>query len=176
MKTRYAYALILVILSWGFLYSCVKKPSYPSIPLIAYKTCLRFGANPLNPDSIKVAINFQDEEGDVGMDVSEAPAFLKNGNLFMTYFYDSANGHFAAWDSSNNPLPPFDTLKIDYLVPRVLPANETSQPMKGVIYVKLNKLSIRPFSSHKTIKYKICLYDKAMHKSNTIESDPLVFQ
>jgi hypothetical protein len=174
MKDKHILLLIFAIFSGIFIYSCVKKPVYPSTPLIGYKDFIRYGPYS-NPDSVEVAITFEDEEGDVGLDQSEATGFFRNGNLFLVYYYDSANtGHFAAWDSSNNPLPPFDTLKIGYRVPRVLPPNDNSEPMKGIIYVKLKKPSIK-LPSHKRIKYNIYMYDKAMHKSNTVDSGPLAF-
>lgn len=174
MKNRYFFILILGITAGTFFFSCVKKPTYSSTPIISYNNFLRYGPS-TNPDSVEVAVNFEDEEGDIGIEQGDTNGILKYGNLWLVYFYDSANtGHFAAWDSSHNPVPPFDTLKIAYRVPRTLPQNETSQPMKGVIYAKLKKPSIK-LPTHKTIKYKIYLYDKAMHKSNTVDSGPLVF-
>jgi hypothetical protein len=166
-----------MIFSGIIIYSCVKKPTYPSTPLIAYSNFIRYG-NVSDPDSVEVAITFQDEEGDIGLDQSDTSGIFKNGNLWLVYFYDSANApypyHWCAWDSSSNPLPPFDTLKIAYRVPRVLPQNETTQPMKGTIYAKLKRPSIK-LPGHKTIKYGVYLYDKAMHKSNYFETPALVF-
>ena len=172
--------MVLAIIAVGFIYSCVKKPTYPSTPLISYNNVFRYGKQ-TDPDSIEVAINFQDEEGDVGLDQSDTFGIFKNGNLWLVYYYDSGNVHptippyyFCAWDSSSNPLPPFDTLKIGYRVPRVLPPNETSQPMKGIIYAKLKKPSIK-LPVHRVIMYKIYMYDRAMHKSNTIKTPELIF-
>lgn len=164
-----------MILVGIFFYSCVKKPKYSSIPVIKYQDFLRYGKYS-DPDSVEVAIAFEDEEGDVGFEASEATGIVKDGNLFLVYYYDSANtNYFAAWDGTNNPMPPFDTLKIQYRVPPVLAQNEISQPMKGIIYAKLKRISIRPTSAHKTIKYKIYMYDKAMHKSNIVASDRISF-
>jgi len=169
---------IVVILSGIFLYSCVKKPTYSSTPIIKYNNFLRYG-NPSDPDSVEVAIDFEDEEGDVGLEASEQTGFFQNGNLFLVYYYDSLNVpppyHWCAYDITSNGLPPFDTLIIGYRVPRVLPQNETSQPMKGTIYAKIKKNPIIVIPGHKIIKYKIYMYDKAMHKSNTIETPPLAF-
>ena len=174
MKDKLILMSIFTVFSGIILYSCVKKPTYPSTPAIQYKDFYRYGSYS-NPDSVEVAVNFQDEEGDIGLEQGDTGGVFKYGNIWLIYFYDSANlGPFAAWDSSHNPLPPFDTLKIAYRVPVVLPPNEASQPMKGTILVKLKKPSIK-LPTHKKIKYKIYMYDKAMHKSNTVDSGPISF-
>lgn len=46
--------------------SCVKKPVYPSEPVIAYSDFLHYG-NFSNPDSVELAFTFTDNEGDEGL-------------------------------------------------------------------------------------------------------------
>ena len=170
--------MIFAVFSGLFIYSCVKKPSYSSTPVISYNNFFRYGVNASDPDSIVLAINFQDEEGDIGLDQSDMNGVFKYGNLWLVYYYDSANVYPYYWcpfDTSVGPLTPFDTLKIPFRVPVVLPQNETSQPMKGIIYAKLNRMIIRPLPSHKTIMYQIYLYDRAMHKSNVVLTPVYVF-
>lgn len=180
VKSRRIIIVVLTSIAVGFIYSCVKKPTYSSTPLIKYNNVFRYGHNQSNPDSIEVAINFEDEEGDVGLEQSDTFGIFKNGNLFLVYYYDSANVpspyHWLPYDATSPPLPPFDTTIIVFRVPPVLPPNETSQPMKGTIYAKLKKNPFIALPGHKIIKYKIYLYDKAMHKSNTIDTDPIIFQ
>ena len=125
----------------------------------------------MNPDSFEVVISFKDNEGDIGLAQEDLVGDFKSGNLFMTYFYDS-NGTWAAWDSSNNPVPPFDTLKIAYPIPVVLPEGDNSEPMKGLIYAKKAPF----FAVHDRIKFQIYMYDLARHKSNVVETPVLVFE
>ena len=80
-------------------------------------------------------------------------------------------GQWAAFDYTNAQLPPFDTLKIYYRVPLVLQEGDESEPMKGLIYVKLQQ----PGFLYKKIKYVVYMYDKALHKSNTIETPAIQF-
>lgn len=152
--------------------SCIDKPIYPSEPVIEYKDFIRYGSDPSNPDSVDLVISFTDNEGDIGLEQADTFGIFKYGNLYMIYFYDSANtGNWVAYDYTSNPLPPFDTLKIPYRVPPVLPDGEESEPMKGLIYVKQ-----KPFIKvHDRIMYKVYMYDKASHKSNTVDSPPIEF-
>ena len=95
----------------------------------------------------------------------------------MVYFYDSLE-QWAAFDYTSPPLPPFDTLKIFYRVPPVLNEGEASEPMKGLIYVKQFKLQSTnnaPIFPHNKIKFTVYMYDKALHKSNTIDTPTIEF-
>ena len=124
----------------------------------------------MNPDSFEVVISFKDNEGDIGLAQEDLVGDFEKGNLFMIYFYDSA-GIWLAWNN-NDPLPPFDTLKIVYPVPVVLPEGDDSEPMKGLIYAKKAPF----FAVHERIKFKIYMYDLARHKSNVVETPALVFE
>jgi hypothetical protein len=169
MRQKHLYNIIVawfIILGIG-ISSCIKKPKYPSTPVIKFKDFIRYG-NPADPDSVELVITFTDSEGDIGLDPEDKKGILKDGNLFMIYFYDSA-GTWAAFDP--NPLPPFDTLRIVYPVPPVLPPNDLNEPVKGSIYVK----QFKPFRAHNKIKYVVYMYDKALHKSDTIHTPVLTF-
>ena len=151
--------------------SCVKKPKYPSEPVIAYKDYLRYG-DPTDPDSSEVVVTFTDNEGDIGLEQDDTNGFFKYGNIWMVYFYWDTAGtdHWSALDTSFTN-PQFDTLKIAYRVPPVLPAGDKSEPMKGLIYVKQQY----PVTFHEKIKYVVYLYDKALHRSDTIHTPAILF-
>ena len=181
MKGKGKYIFIFFVFSAVIIYSCVKKPVYPSTPLIAYSNVLRYGANPADPDPIKVAITFEDEEGDIGISQSDTSGVFKHGNIWLVYWYDSTNPpnsypyHWCPFDTTTaQQTHTLDSFKIALRVPVVL-AQNTTQPMKGIIYARLDRGSIH-IPTHKIIKYGIYLYDRAMHKSNYVYTDPLVFQ
>lgn len=175
MKKNLIYTLLLLALGYA---SCIEKPVYPTEPVIAYKDLIRYGLNPLQPDSVEVVVSFTDNEGDIGLDQADTHGIFNDGNIWLVYYYDSANtGTWAAWDTSlANPIP-FDTLKYHYRVPPVLPEGDPAEPMKGLIYVKLftkdNGIST---IVHERIKFGVYMFDKAMHKSNIIETPPFDFQ
>lgn len=167
MKSNLAYILVLISLAYA---SCIEKPVYPSEPVIAYKDFIRYGNNPKDPDSVEVVVSFTDNEGDIGLEQADTHGLFKNGNIWLVYYYDSS-GTWAAFDSSISTPVPFDTFKYAYRVPPVLPSGDPAEPMKGLIYVKQK----RPFKVHDTIKYVVYLYDRALHKSDTIHTPALIF-
>lgn len=166
MRVNITYILILMVLGYT---SCIEKPTYPSVPVIEYKDFIRYGNDPSNPDSVEVVVSFTDNEGDIGLDQADTHGLFKYGNIWLVFYYDS-NGTWAAYDSSITT-PQFDTFKVAYRVPEVLPPGDAAEPMKGLIYVKQN-----PFIKvSDKIKYQIYMYDRALHKSDTIHTPPIVF-
>lgn len=175
MKKNLIYTLLLLALGYA---SCIEKPVYPTEPVIAYKDLIRYGLNPLQPDSVEVVVSFTDNEGDIGLDQADTHSIFKDGNIRLVYYYDSAStGTWAAWDTSEASTDPFDTLIYFYRVPPVLPEGDPAEPMKGLIYVKLftkdNGIST---IVHDRIKFGVYMFDKAEHKSNVIETPPFDFQ
>lgn len=166
MKKNLTYLLILIALAYG---SCIDKPSYPSEPVIAYKDFIRYGSDPSNPDSVELVVSFTDNEGDIGLEQGDTHGLFKDGNIWLVYFFDTS-GVWEAYDTSVTT-PQFDTFKVAYRVPPVLPEGDPAEPMKGLIYVKQSPF-IKVFDK---IKYEVYMYDKALHKSNLIETPPLDF-
>jgi hypothetical protein len=170
MKNKFLYPLLVFFFTGILFSSCIKKPVYPSEPVIAYKDFLRYG-NPSSPDSVALVVSFTDNEGDIGLGQSDTNGIFKFGNFWMIYFWwDAVNNKWNVVDTDPGT-PAIDTLKIPYRVPIVLPKEDSSEPVKGLIYAKQN-----PFlNPYKRIKYEVFMYDKAMHKSNVIETPPLDF-
>ena len=167
MKKSFIYALLFVGLSYA---SCIKKPSYPSEPVIAYKDFIRYGTDPSNPDSVELVVSFTDNEGDIGLEQADTNGLFKYGNIWLVYFYDSL-GTWAAYDTSEASVVPFDTFKFAYRIPPVLPSGDPAEPMKGLIYVKQSTF-VKVFDK---IKYVVYMYDRALHKSDTIHTPALEF-
>ena len=157
---------------FGGLASCIEKPTYPSKPVIAYKDFIRYGIDPSNPDSVDLVVSFTDNEGDIGLEQADTFGMFKYGNIWLEYYYDSANtGIWAAFDSSIQNTVPFDTFRFGYRIPPVLPEGDPAEPMKGLIYVKQS-----PFIRvHDRIKYVVYMYDKALQRSDTVHTPPIEF-
>lgn len=169
------YKLVFILFAAIAIASCIKKEVYPSQPVITYKNFLRYGSNPASPDSMELVVSFTDNEGDIGLESSDTNGIFKRGNFWMIYLYDSS-GVWAAGDS-NLVTPQIDTIRKGYRIPpEVLPPDDASEPMKGLIYIKQKKIpSGPPIVSHKKIKYIVYLYDKAFHKSDTIHTPAIIF-
>ena len=167
MQQKIICLFILGVLTFS---ACREKPVYSSTPAITYQDFTKFG-KPSDPDSVVLVIYFTDNEGDIGLAKQDTLDFFKSGNLWMTYFYDSM-GRWAAWDTSAGINTKFDTFKIAYRIPPLLPKGDPSEPMKGLIYVMQS-----PFIKvHDTIMYSVTLYDKALHKSDTIHTPSIIFK
>ncbi len=170
VKLSNPYLLVFIVFSGILISSCVKKPKYPSVPVIAYKDFLRYG-NPHNPDSVEIVITFTDNEGDIGLTQADTLGIFKKGNVYMYDSYWDTTGvdHWAVYDPPITPQ--VDTSFIYYRVPPILPDGDPSEPVKGQIFIKQ-----RPFVKvFDRIKYTIYMYDLAKHKSNTIETPPIDF-
>lgn len=170
MKIINLSAAFLVLFTGISLISCIKKPVYPSEPVIAYDNFIRYG-DPANPDSVEVVISFTDNEGDIGLTQADTFGIFKKGNvcLYESYWDTTGTDHWAVWD---NPLTPaIDTSFIYYRVPLILPEEDPTEPVKGLIYVK-QRPYVKVFDR---VRYTIYMYDLAKHKSNTIDSPPIDF-
>jgi hypothetical protein len=171
MKKILPYFLLFVLATFA---SCIDKPTYPSTPVIAYKNFIRYG-NPSNPDSVELEVSFTDNEGDIGLDQTDTSGIFSKGNIYMDYMYWDTVGtgpdHWSYYDTSPADSIPFDTLKIAYRVPPVLPEGDPAEPMKGLIFVKQKA----PVNIFPKIMYVVYLYDKQYHRSDTIHSPPIYF-
>ena len=170
MKLTIINKFALVFVAGIIITSCNKeKVFYPSQPAITYKDFLRYG-NSSHPDSVALVVSFTDNEGDVSIEQKDKQGLLKDGNFFMyLYFWDTTGvGH---WEADNPYTPQIDTIKFTYSVPPLLPKHNENEPMQGVIYAKQYPF-INPF---KKIKFVVYMYDRALHKSNIIETPALQF-
>ena len=177
MKRRIPYTLVLTLFAGIIISSCVKKPKYPTEPVIAYRDFIRYG-NSSSPDAVELVLSFTDNEGDVGIDDQSdtGGVFKKGGNVYMVFFYWDTTGvdHWEYVDTDLNA-PPLttDTFMFAYSVPLVLQEGEKSQPMKGLIYAKIMDFYI--FASLHKIKFDVYMYDRARHISNRITTPEFQF-
>ena len=152
--------LLTSALLFGLLvYSCTKPPEYPIEPEIEYlrltKNAMQQGA--FNEDSVLVTISFTDGDGDLGDQDSL--------NLFIT---DARTGF----------------LENSYKIP-FIPEQGASNGISGEISFALfttcciyDDQSIPPCTPNtnepsKQVTYKIYIEDRAGHRSNEVETEPI---
>lgn len=169
MKGILPFITVSTLLTAFLVGSCVKKPEYPSEPVIEYKDFLFYG--PLaDPDSVELVISFTDNEGDIGLYDSDTVGLFENGNLVMIYYYWDTAGPGEKWSIYRDPLTN-DTLKFYYRVPLILPDSDKAQPTKGLIFAKQSPF-VSPFNK---IRFDVYLYDQALHRSNVITTPDIEF-
>ena len=152
MKAYFLKYLLFFSLIAFFVFSCVKKTSYPTTPVIDYKAFY-----PFQGDSADLQIKFTDGDGDIGVADGDSTR-----TLWYTYYYkDSITHKFIAYYR-----PLFnDTLRTGYIVKS--PSNSyNGKPISGELSVRLQQY--RHSKKVKNVKYVIYLYDAAGHKSNVI--------
>ena len=147
--------------------SCRKSKAFPVEPKIEFLRFVKYGT-----DSAEFEINFTDGDGDIGLNQGDTNApYQKTGryynNIFLRYeYYDTSNvlHSFYVIPFSN----PSDTLDNNYRIPVITP-NGQVKSLNGEIHVRL----YAPYAVHAKYRFSCFIYDRALHKSNVIESTDL---
>jgi hypothetical protein len=155
MQGKLKYILLIVVI-FTLLHSCVKKKVYSDTPEIDYK---HFDLD--TGTTAEMTITFSDGNGDIGKENNSTDI-----NLYMNYYYkDTLTQKFVAfWNGT-------DSVKNGYTVNK--PNDEyNGKPISGDLTVHM------PLYRHskkiKTFRYVIYLFDNAGHKSNVIVTPDLV--
>lgn len=158
---------IVLILS----YACTKKDVYPIEPHIDLKSFEKI-LNSKGIDSLGIiGLYFTDGDGDLGLRPTDTSSNYRY-NLFIKYFEKKKGKFEEIILTTLNPL----TLKLDTLwfharIPYLTPAGN-SKAISGEISDTL--FDNNPYSTYDTIKYQIYIQDRALHKSNVVETPEIV--
>lgn len=155
MQFRSFISVILVGLSLS-LTSCLKKETASPIPLIEFKD---FQAN---KDTATLILSFTDGDGDIGLTQNDTVA-PNNYNCFITYI-EKQKG---VWVKRQLP---FD---FNYRIP-IINTSSKKKTIKGEIRIAIKPFYYDPFSKFDTIKYEIYIVDKALNKSNVINTREII--
>jgi len=164
-KIHLFFSLTLIL---GLLSSCFKKEEYPLEPIIEYDSFQITG------DSAKITFNFTDGNGDIGLNDSDtlAPYNIDSEfhyNLYIHYLEkDDQIGWTEGLDLDGNPII------FKYRIEPIDTKGKT-KGIKGKMDVDMGDLFFNPLSDQAdTIKYSIQLTDRALNKSNLIESEEII--
>jgi len=142
------------------LFSCSKPKLYPVEPQISYQGFTLL----LNQDSITekgvLKFSFTDGDGDIGLTQADTlPPY--DFNLYITYF-EKQNGVYKKVDLAST---------LNGRIPILTPEGDVKS-IKGDIQDTL--FINNPLSTFDTIKYEIYIVDRALHKSNVIQTPDIV--
>lgn len=155
MKNGFKIVLFFTCVAF-FAFSCKRNNNVPNEPQITYKDFLVLG------DSAKLIIKFTDGDGDLGLSDSDIdPPY--DYNTFITY-YEKVNGTF---------VPRELTFPFNYRIP-VLNTSNRKKELNGELQITIAPTYYDPFSKRDTIKYSIYIQDRALNKSNIIETKEIV--
>lgn len=154
---KIARIALFLFTTGAFISSCMKRPDYPDYPIIKFKDFIPEG------DSAKLIFEFTDGDGDIGLRPQDTvPPF--DANLFLKY-YEQREGVFVEIE----PIIPFN-----YRIPDISRKGKI-KTLEGEIMVRINYYY--DFASpYDTIKYSAYIVDRALNKSNVIETNPIVVQ
>jgi len=148
--------------------SCFKKEDYPVEPIISYDSFS------ISNNKGSLVFNFTDGNGDIGLSDSDtlSPYDVNSEfhyNLLINYY---EKDDVLGWVEGKN-LDDTPTI-FKYRIKPIITVGKT-KGIKGKIDVDMGTVFYNPLSSQNdTIKYTIQLIDKALNKSNSIESEIII--
>jgi hypothetical protein len=175
---KLAGLFMMVLVGLG---ACVQEPSFSSTPAIQFKSIQKitktsndgFGGT-IKIDSVIMSINFQDAEGDLGLNEAQLKSDIK--------YKDFRNFEVAVLLQKNGVFIPITfNPALGGLMNFKFKPNQKSGPIKGSIdystqfvYAFYKGYSPQFTAKNDTLKFKIFIRDNALNKSNTIETDPII--
>lgn len=161
------------------LFSCEKNNNgIGDIPKITFAKYIKSD----DESTLKLIINYEDGDGDLGLkDEDTLPPFNAKSkyytNLHIKYL-ELLNDTFK---EVTLPFPAEDdTINYNYRFPYITP-DGNNKNIKGDLEVSIPYSEIAPGAANKEaydgfIKFKIVLYDRALHESNTVSSPEIAWK
>ena len=172
MRIRVIPILIITLfLSLIFFYGCRKYDQYPVVPHIALNSFTKLADSTGVDQKGVIGISFTDGDGDLGLTSNQ-----NTGNylydIFVKYF-EKKKGVFkeVIITTPNTITGKPDTLWFNGRIPYLTPVGK-AKAISGEIN---DTLFINNYAStYDTIKYQIYIQDRALNKSNVVETPEIV--
>ncbi|MBL4651396.1 MAG: hypothetical protein JKY53_00825 [Flavobacteriales bacterium] len=147
---------VLTAITSVIITSCTKTTCNEDIPTIGFSAFEQFDDN-----TAKLVITFKDCNGDIGLNQADSIDPAYQYNLFMEY-YEKQNGNWV----NLKPLIPYY-----YRIPVLYDGSGNS--IEGDIEITMGSY-FNPNSGFDTIKYEIYILDRALNKSNAVETGDII--
>lgn len=172
--------ILIFIFALIALVACQEKVEYPIEPRITYEGL----AYVINADStltgeVVLSIGYTDGDGDLGLDDTDT---LHPFGPHDPYYYNLIIDYLK-WDGSafvetpllswNQQTQTFDTISFNARFKRLV-FHDDPTPISGTFDYTMAVFN--PLSPDDTIKFRAHIIDRALHESNTIETDMIHFQ
>ncbi|MGB0430964.1 MAG: hypothetical protein ACPGLV_10865 [Bacteroidia bacterium] len=173
MKQKLLFILIIISGFW----SCDQdtEPEFSVIPELTFKefNFNREDNNGIIEDSYTLVFEYIDGDGDIGMLDEQEWISIEDSIkhvLFVDYFEKDKNGIFKRKACALGA----DTTAKKYRLPSITPPGN-NKAIKGEMEVKVLPCPV-PLDTTKVLKYTMYIYDRAMNKSNIIESPEITYE
>ena len=171
--------LAFLIVSLLVLAACQKKLEYPIEPIITNEGLSYI----MNADStltgeVVIKFSYTDGDGDLGLDDADTLyPFGPNDPHYYNLIIDYLKWNGSAFVETpllswNQQTQSYDTVSFNARFKRLV-ASEEPISISGTIDYSMKVFN--PLSPNDIIKFKIRIIDRALHESNTIETDPIHF-
>lgn len=171
--------LVILILALFGMVSCQEKMDYPIEPRITYQGLSYL----MDPDStltgeVVLNINYTDGDGDLGLDDADTiypfgPKDPHYYNLIIDYLKWNGTAFvetpLLSW---NQQTQSYDTISFNVRFKRLVFNNEI-KAISGTFNYKIT--AYNPLSPNDTIKFRVKLIDRALHESNSVETEMIYF-
>ena len=162
-----------------FLAACQDKIEYPIEPAITFQGL----SYVMNADStltgdVVLSIGYTDGDGDLGLnDADTLYPFGPNDPHYYNMIIDYLKWNGSAFVETpllnwNSQTQTFDTVSFNARFKRLVFTDEVIS-ISGTFEYKMRVYN--PLSPNDTIKFKVHIIDRALHESNTIETDMIHF-
>ncbi|REJ80496.1 MAG: hypothetical protein DWQ44_05930 [Bacteroidetes bacterium] len=164
LKIAFLFAVALTIFS-----SCKKLEEYPVIPSIEYKNMFVLQDAGGFDEFVRLVIAFTDGDGDIGYHAVESglndPIFDDPASAYY-YNYSAKVFQFVngVWSEVTSPIP--ISGRLPYMTPE-----GPNKALKGEIDREFN---VPPGLIADTIRFEVFIYDRALHKSNTLTTPAVI--
>jgi hypothetical protein len=161
---------------------CLSAPSYPDTPNIAFESIRRVRYSPtpgsLPVDSIFVTISFQDGDGDLGLTADEAKTTPYSNRYYGANFFATSfvkNATTGNYDSLRTLRPDLSKAYQYERFGHVSPTTDSRKaPLKGTLTRSYGFIYGSPYLPEQEIKFRISIFDRALNRSNEVETTSIV--
>ena len=176
-------AVAVLALGWAGTSSCLKAPNFPATPVITFNSLTKIYAPPpvagaTPADTLVFAVDFQDGDGDLGLDDADTKVAPYNSQTGGHNNLATSNNYFIQAfkkDKVSGLFAPFYTPggypgEYDGRYPRLeTTTDDKPAPLKGTLRYKLRlPLNRTSYAIGDVMRFEISIMDRAMHQSNTI--------
>jgi hypothetical protein len=146
---------------------CMKKQSYPDTPQIGLNSFTLIFDSAAYAKQGVLSVSFTDGNGDIGLSEGDT---LSPYERTGPYYYNFVISYFEKQNGIFKPIPltpPFSG-RIPILSP-----GDPGKAIKGDI---VDTLLMNPMPVYDTVKFEVFLYDRALHKSNTLSTPEIILR
>jgi hypothetical protein len=168
MKRLFVAFFFLIIVQ-----ACDKEPAFSPVPEIKLIDFTQI-SNSNQKDSIGILkIGFTDGDGDMGLSPYDTlPPYQVQGDFYYNFVVKYFEKQQGIWVEVTT-LPDGNPLINSARIPNITPTGQR-KALEGEI--SINLFTNNPLSSFDTIRYACFIYDRALNKSNIIETNEIVIK